>query len=402
MQICAAIVACGPTLAAQPQWQDVIRNLRHPDAETRLDAVGRLSRSGYLAAIEPIVPLIRDPDDRVQVAAIDAELTFFLSDRISDRRILGVGGSKSRAQLAFEAGPLLRTAGMTPQGLVDMLIAAMRDENARVRFDAVHALGFIAETPLAPAELQALADELDHYDPVIRAATARVLGRLRQRQAGERLLGALEDSSQTVRQFAVESLGLVREDRSLPRLRDLIAKAGSRNVDGLSLALARIAAPDDLAYFKTHLTDRSAGARRAAVEGIGRIGDRDSLPAIDQVATTDRSAAVRLAASFARHRLGRAQTYELAMMLAEPAQAAQAREYLFEIGREAVPGVHQALSAAVESRHRADLIQVIGYLGGADDLSKVQPLLADSDERVQRAANAAVIRITRVNSERMP
>ena len=397
VKFCAAIVACGSTVIAQPQWQDVIRNLRHPNAETRLDAVERLGRANHLAAVEPIVPLIRDPDDRVQAAAIDAELTFFLSDRISDRRILGVGGSKSRAQLAFEAGPLLRTATATPPGLVDMLTAAMRDENARVRFDAVHALGFVAEPPLSAAQLTALADELDHYDPIIRAATARVLGRLRQRQAGDRLLAALDDSNQTVRQFAVDSLGRVREDRALPRFRDLIAKAGSRNVDGLALALARIGAPDDLAYFKAHLTDRSAGARRAAVEGIARIGDRGAIEAIDQLVATDRAPAVRLAASFARHRLGRAQTYEIAMMLADPALAAQAREYLFEIGRDAAPGVQQALKAGAESRHRADLVQLIGYLGGPEDIPMVQALLAGADERVQRAANAAVTRLRRVN-----
>ncbi len=152
VQLCAAAVSYWTltgAVAAQPQWQDVIRNLRHPNAETRLDAVERLGRAGYVAAVDPLAPLVRDPDDRVQAAAIDAELTFFLSDRLSDRRILGVGGSKSRAQLAFEGGPLLRTAVPAPPSLVDVLIAAIRDENARVRFDAVHALGFIAEAPLA-------------------------------------------------------------------------------------------------------------------------------------------------------------------------------------------------------------------------------------------------------------
>jgi HEAT repeat protein len=398
VQLCAAVISFGAltaTAARQPQWQDVIRNLRHPDARTRLDAVERLGRANYVAAVEPLVPLIRDPDDRVQAAAIDAQLTFFLSDRISDRHIVGVGGSKSRAQLAFEGGPLLRTAGVTPPSLVDVLIAAMRDENPRVRFDAVHALGFIAEPPLPPDQLRALTEELDHYDPVIRAATARVLGRLRQREAGERLLGAVDDSSQAVRLFAVEALGLVREDRALPRVRDLIARAGNRNVDGLALALARIGAPDDLAYFKTHLTDRSAGVRRAAAEGIGRIGDRASVVAIDQLKTTDRVPAVRLAAAFALHRLGRVQSHEIAAMLADDERTAQAREYLFELGPDALPGIHEAFKVAVQSTHRADLVQAIGYLGSAANLPIVQTLLADPDERVQRAANAAVVRLRR-------
>lgn len=397
VKICAAAVAFGAatSLAAQPQWQDVIRNLRHPEAGRRLEAVERLDRANYVAAVDPIAPLVRDPDDRVQSAAIDAELTFFLSDRVSDRRILGVGGSKSRAQLAFEAGPVLRTATPAPPALVEVLTTAIRDENARVRFDAVHALGFIAEAPLSAEQLRAVANELDHYDPVIRAATARVLGRLRQRDAGDRLMAAMDDSSGTVRQFAVESLGLVREDRALPRLRDLIARAGSRNVDGLALALARIGAPDDLAYFKEHLADRSAGARRAAAEGIGRIGDRASVGALETLATTDRASAVRLAAAFALHRLGQNQTQAIAAALAEEALATQAREYLFEIGREAVPGVRAALAGATESRHRADVVQIIGYLGDASSLAIVQPLLADPDERVQRAANAAVTRIRR-------
>jgi HEAT repeat protein len=398
VQLCAVVVSYGAltaTAAVQPQWQDVIRNLRHPEAETRLAAVERLGRANYVAAVDPLVPLIRDPDDRVQSAAIDAELTFFLADRINDRRILGVGGSKSRAQLAFEAGPLLRTAGAAPPSLVDVLISAIRDENARVRFDAVHALGFIAESPLPPDQLRALADELDHYDPVIRAATARVLGRLGQREAGDRLLGAVGDSSQTVRQFAIESLGRVREDRALPRIRDLIARAGNRSVDGLSLALARIGAPDDLAYFKEHLADRSAGVRRAAAEAIGRIGDRASLGAVDQLATTDRTSAVRLAAAFALHRLGRSRSQEIAAALADDERSTQAREYLFELGRDGLPGIHEALKTAIQPRHRADLVQAIGYLGTSADLSVIQTLLRDPDERVQRAANAAVIRLKR-------
>src|SRR5437867_2647938 len=62
----------------QAQWQDVIRNLRHPDVKVRLAAVEQLGNAGYAAAAEQVAPLVTDPDDRVQFAAIDAELTFFL------------------------------------------------------------------------------------------------------------------------------------------------------------------------------------------------------------------------------------------------------------------------------------------------------------------------------------
>jgi HEAT repeat protein len=393
VQLCAAVFVV--TAAAEPQWQDVIRNLRHPSADTRLAAVERLERGGYVAAMEPLAPLLADADDRVQAAAIDAELTFFLADRMGDRRMFGVGGSKSRAHQAFDAGPLVRTAAPAPRPVVDGLIAAMRDENARVRFDAVHALGFVAEAPLAAGSLAALADELDHYDPVIRAATARVLGRLGERGAGDRLLAALDDSSEIVRQFAVEALGRIREDRALPRLRDLIHRAGSRNVDGLALALARIGAPDDAAWFRARLVDRSAAVRRAAAEGLGRTRTADALEEIASLASADRSAEVRLAAAFALDRLGRGQSHVIAAALADDDLAGQAREYLFEIGPAAVPGAIAALGAATASRHRADLVQTIGYLGASAHLDVVRPLFTDRDGRVARAATAAAERLKR-------
>src|SRR5689334_1334092 len=191
------------SVSAQAQWQDVIRNLRNPSIVTRLDAVRRLGAAGYTAAIEPVAPLIADSDDMVQAAALEAELTFFLTEPVGGTRVLGMGSSKSRAQEAFDAGPLIRTATPAPAALIDALIKAMRDENPRVRFDAVHALGFIAEAPLPSEQVRALAAELDHYDPIVRAATARVLGRLRSREAGALLVNALADSNSTVRHYAV-------------------------------------------------------------------------------------------------------------------------------------------------------------------------------------------------------
>src|SRR5262245_42476437 len=147
-------------LAGQAQWQDVVRNLRHPDVDVRLHAVERLGQAGYVQGIEPVAPLLADPDDRVQAAALEAELTFFITERLGGTRVLGMGSSKSRAQEAFDIGPFIRTATPAPAALIDSFITAMRDENARVRFDAVHALGFIAEAPLPPNQIKALAAEL--------------------------------------------------------------------------------------------------------------------------------------------------------------------------------------------------------------------------------------------------
>jgi HEAT repeat protein len=387
--------------AAQSQWQDVIRNLRHPRLETRLDAVERLGRAGYVQAAEPVAALLADPDDRVQLAALDAELAFFAIDRPAPGRFLGVGNSRSPAQQAFEAGPVLRAAAPAPPALIDRLIQAMRDDNPRVRFDAVHLVGFIGEPPLPAAQARALGDELDHYDPVIRMATARALGRLRAAEASDKLLAALDDSNALVRRYAIEALGRIRERRALASLRDLATAPGRdrRNdlADVAQLAIARIAAADDRGLFREWLPSAAPATRRAAIEGLGRLQDRESQPAIDAAARTDRSAIVRLAALFALDRLGQPQSQVIASMTGLKDEGEQAREYLFELGAAAIPGIQSALQSATGSQ-RADLVQIVGYTGGADQIAVIEPFLTDRDRRVVRAATEAVARLRRTAS----
>ena len=114
------VIASAARLSAQTpaQWQDIVRNLRNPNVAIRLDAVERLAAANYAAAAEPVSALLVDADDKVQQAALDAELTFFVADRVSPKRGF-LGDGKSRAQQAFEAGPLVRSsyhAGRHTQG----------------------------------------------------------------------------------------------------------------------------------------------------------------------------------------------------------------------------------------------------------------------------------------------
>jgi HEAT repeat protein len=387
------LVTC--LIVPQTTWQDVIRNLRHPDPAVRLKSTQQLGAAAYVAAAEPVAALILDPDDRVQAAAIEAELGFFLIDRVGSVRILGFGSSKSPAQQAFEAGPLLRSASPAPAVIVDRLIAAIRDENARIRFDAVHALGAIAEPPLPPAQVKALSAELDHYDPIIRAATARVLARLRAADAADQLLAGLADSNAIVRQFCLEALGVIREERAIAPILELIATGRGDVPSQALLALARIAPASSRAELRRRLSDRDPAMRRAAAEGLGRLNDRDSLASLKGLLTADRAPEVRLAAAFAVDRLGEPQTHVIAADLILQDEAAQARDYLLEIGRPALTGVRGTLEAAKDDRHRADLVHLVGFIGTPEEITWLEAFLADRDERVRRSAADAIARLKR-------
>jgi HEAT repeat protein len=377
------------------EWQDVIRLLRHPDAGTRLVAVRRLTNAGFVAAAEPVAAVLTDPDDRVQLAAIEAELAFFQSDRLGGGGLFGRGSSDSAAQAAFEAGPLLRGAWPVPGVVLDQLLLATRDANARVRFDAIHAFGFLAEAPLAADTVKRLALELDHYDPIIRAATARVIGRLRAEAAAEAVAVALVDSNDVVRLYATETIGLIRDTKSLATLRDQFTRARGDMIGVTFLAIGRIGSRDDLELFRQRIADRAPAMRRAAVEGLSRIDDRDALPAIESLLKNDRDNEVRLAAACGLQRMGQQQTHVIAPMLVLRDVNAAARDCLFEIGPPAVPGIIATLGVATDSRHRADLVQLVGYLGGPIEVGFIEPLAADPDERVRRAVGHAIARLRR-------
>ncbi len=378
------------------EWQDVIRHLRHPDPRERLDAVNQLAQAGYRGAAEAVAPLLTDPDDRVQAAAIDAQLAFFLADRPGGGRFLNMGGgSRTPAQEAFEAGPLLLGGVAVPRVVLEQMLAAVRDENSRVRFDAIHAFGFLAEAPLDADLTKRLATELDHYDPIIRAATARIVGRLHAGAAAEAIAVAMVDSNPIVRRYATEATGLIDDEKSLATLRDQVVKLRGDMVEVSLLALARIGAGEDLALFRERLQDRAPSIRRAAVEGLGRLVDRESMPAIETLLKDDRAAEVRLAAACALQRMGQEQSHVIAPMLVLREVNAQARDCLFEIGPAAVPGIHSTLRVATDSRHRFDLVQLIGYLGTSADVAVLEPMAADPDERVRRAVGHAIARLRR-------
>jgi HEAT repeat protein len=389
------VATAGVLLSAQANWQDVVRNLRNPDPQIRLKSTQQLGGSGYVEAAEPVAPLLQDPDDRVQAAAIEAELGFFLIDRIGGVRIMGFGGSKSTAQEAFEAGALVRAAPPAPAAVIDRLITAMRDENPRIRFDAVHALGAIAEAPLPPAQAKALADELDHYDPIIRAATARVLGRLRAAEGTDRLIATLADSNAVVRQFAVEALGMIRDNKAAAPLLDLVSRGRAPAASQALLALARLGHTESRDEFRRRLTDRDPAMRRAAAEGLGRLQDRESLDALRGIEASDRAEEVRLAAAFAVDRLGDSQAHVLAAHMILKDVAVQSCAYLLEIGRPALSGVRATLDVAKDHRHRADLVHLIGFIGTRDEIGWVETFLSDRDERVRRAAADAIARLKR-------
>jgi HEAT repeat protein len=396
----AFAVLASPALAQPAKFEDVVRNLRNPDPKIRVSAVRLLREAGHTEAIGPMAPLVNDPVNEIQLEAIDSELTFFLVEPIPTKRRIGLVvelRSGGRALAAFEAGPLAVWPKAAPAELIDTLLTAVDDENKKVRFEAIYTLGVIAGAtgaPPAEAAVARLIKALDHYDPAIRAGAARVVGRLKIKSASDGLLKAVNDSSAPVRFASIRALGEIGDERALQAITEQLNyyERGEGAWSALD-ALARIAHASSLPVFKARLADRDPQLRRAAVEGLARLGDKASIEPFVFAVNQDESEAVRAAMAFALCKNGHVNYLGRMIDLMDDAQTArQVQGYMLELGPAIVQRMLPRLQEPDEGV-REHLATVLGALGDQAVVTALTPLKEDRDREVASAATNAIERI---------
>ncbi len=396
-----ALWTCGPTDPgthgpSQQRFEDVVRNLRNPDFHSRMAALRLLRDSRHVEAIAPIAPLVNDPDDEIQLEAIATELSFYLVDPVSERRRIAFVVETRRggkAEAAFEAGPLAVWPRPVPPELIANLLRASNDDNAKVRHDAIYALGTIARPPADAETTGQLMKALDHYDPAIRTGAARVIGRLRATGAAPSLIKAVNDSQQTVRFAAMRALGDLGEQTAIVALTQQLEyyRRGEGAWSALD-ALAKIGHPSSAPVFKARLEDRDPYLRRAAAEGLGRAGDSSAIATLEAGAGTETAEMVRAAMAFALQKLGRNYIPRLVEFLDTDKLVSQIAEYLLELG----PAVADALVPHLKDPSntiRGNVALLLGAIGSQPHIVSLQALTQDSDRAVSRAATRAVDRI---------
>ena len=383
--------------AQQARFDDVVRNLRNPDPDARLEALKMLRESQHLEAITPIAPLVNDPLDVIQLEAIGTELSFYLVENVEARKrlafIIETRSGGGRAQAAFDAGPLAAWPRPVPDALVTSLLKAVDDEHPKVRIEAIYALGVIARPPLGKDAEGQLIKALDHYDPAIRAAAARVAGRLQAKGAGEALIKAINDSQQPVRYAAMRALGDIRDGTAIQALAQQLDyyKKGEGAWSALD-ALAKIGHASSTELFRARLADKDAFVRRAAVEGLGRAGTSTDIAVVEAALATEGSDTVRTAMAFALQRLGKNYVPRLAQALQSDKLAAQVAEYFIELGPATAADLVPHLKDPQEAI-RGNVALVLGAIGSESEIASLEPLTKDRDREVARAATRAIERI---------
>ena len=387
-------------VAQEFRFDDVVRNLRNPDAKVRVSALRLLRDAKYPEAIVPIAPLVNDPADHIQLEAIAAELSFFLVEDVpAKKRVAWIVEVRNQGQAAaaFALGPLATWGREAPPELISALLGAVDDENPKVRVEAMYALGVVARPPLAEEPAQSLTKALDHYDPVVRTGAAHVIGRLQEKSAGEALIRAVNDSNPMVRFASMRALGEIREERAIQALTEQLTYYGKGEGAWSALAaLARIGHSSSVPLFKARLADKDPYLRRAAAEGLGRSGDTSEMSALVERANNDESEMVRAAMGFALQKLGRNYVSRLVDMMDSAKLAPQIQLYLLELGPSIAPQLLPHLQEP-EPAIRARVAEVLGLLGSDAAVAALQPLTQDRDRDVVEAATRAIERLKRAN-----
>lgn len=174
-------------------------------------------------------------------------------------------------------------------------LAALRDDDARVRREAVGVLGWLKHAPALP-ELARLAGE----DPVVevRRAAVGALGMDSGSGVLTALHNALNDSAWQVREEAANTLGKLRFAESGRNLMAALADSYWQVRLQAARALGRLRYAPAAGALVELLTHGIGNLRREAALALGELGSRSALPAL-RAAENDGDPDVRKAARIA-------------------------------------------------------------------------------------------------------
>lgn len=413
-----------PALAdSKASYDDLVANLKSPNARTRQDAAAALGKSRRREAVSHLAPLVRDPELKVRIEVVRAlrqlrdlaavpALVTSLGDGDAALRREAIGTlveiyaeEESRSPL----DPLIRflklrsdqadRSTVTPFAAVDpsvhqALARTLRDEEKEVRESAALALGILGGS----SALRELTTALQDPVPAVRAAAATAIGKVGTAADGRGLVPLLGDESGEVRDRALHALGVLRVKEAGPELATLFESSRKKPLGTKVLStLSRIGDSSQGNLFVEVMQDSDAERKRLAVEGLGRISDAARLEALKKDYQRERNEEVRLAYCFALTLMGdRAFLDSIVLALPSRSLGDRARSYLLEMGRGVLPNLYPYL-ADQDAEIRASLADIIGAIGDPEAIPRLTPLLSDPSARVADHANRAVERLRRAS-----
>ena len=182
--------------------------------KVRYNAARVLGEMGDSKAVEPLIDVLKhDKNGSVRLYAAralgelgDSKATIHLIESLREDRNVDVRVRAARA--------LGRLGG---EIVVEPLVEALNDENPQVCITATDALIEIGDVAT-----DALMESLDHEKVNVRCDATRALGEIGNKKAVDKVINMLYDEWVNVRIYAVTSLGKLNDTKAVPALIDVM------------------------------------------------------------------------------------------------------------------------------------------------------------------------------------
>ena len=422
LTILAAVLPGVVGAAPRLSFDDLLANLKSPNAKTRQAAVTELGKSRRREAVSGLSALVRDPDGAVRFelvgalremrdpAALPALVTMTEDEdaKIREEAVVALVHFYIDIDHAKGVGRFIELfsdeydqATAPPHTRVDpavvrALTLGLRDEAKSIREECALALGLLG----ARSSLKELGDALQDPEAGVRGGAALAIARLGGTEHGRALVGLLGDGSTAVRNRVLHALGVLKVKEAGPPLRELFEANRRKELGGRVLtALSRVGDPAQADLFRELIQDADPERKRLAVEGLARVSDERLLPAFKKDFQREKSDELKLAYSFAITRLGdRAFLDSLVLNLPSKTLGQRCREYILELGPDLLGDLYTYLNDP-DAGIRAELCDILAAFGDPEAIGRLTPLVNDPSAHVADRANRAIEHLRRTTAK---
>ncbi len=267
--LCVFLSACATT---RPPLKNVVRQLRSPNAQARVRAMGQLSQYGTEAikALPYLVENFRDRREPVNRAAEKAIVAMKEPGAQALGSLLSDKDSWVRCRAAAALGQMPMEAG----SVVPALVEALHDKDFCVSEKAAIALGAVGDPAVPP-----LVEALKSNNASARKGAAQALSYMSpdvQKKVGAALLPSLLSGDEFVRGEAamrITSMGKIGIPVFLEAIKKEDVNLRQRSVDGLGEI--GIATPEVVEALIALFKDPEKTLRLKGSVVLGRLGQRD-------------------------------------------------------------------------------------------------------------------------------
>jgi HEAT repeat protein len=416
--------------------QGLIFDLKHPEADRRVEAARLLGSNKIRQAVPALVEAADDPDPRVRMAIVTAlddirdiraqpvlvkmvqdpetDIRKKAIDALVDLYVLDESGFIAGTKKVFKfLNPfdsnyndlIIASYINVPADVIDALVTRLNDSDDGVRKAAVMSLGIFRARPALPNLERASA--LEKKDD-IKVEFIRTFYKIGDPAACSSVLPLINDPDKGVHDEAILTAGLLRCRDAVEPLMYLYESGIKERKTVLKIipasssydlqlkcfqALALIADPRSEKLFLPALRHSNDDFRVAAAEGVARLGNRDNLARVQQHRATASHRRYQLALDYALFRLGQENLLnELVQELDSSRYGDQVYNYLLELTPDQLPRLYPLLRSSTGDV-RVRLLDVLGMIGDAGSLDVVRTYTNDSDPDVVSAALLAVRRL---------